>query len=189
MSISPLDRDCGLIVIDLQKGIVSMPTVHPISAVVDNVVALVTAFRTLDLPVVLVNVAGGPSGRTELPRPLREVPDDWAELIPDLNRQAGDHLVTKMTPGAFTHTDLEAHLRSAGVTQVVIAGVSTSNGVEMTARQAHELGFHVALATDAMTDMREDAHRWSTERVFPRIGETATTQDILDCLETRSACA
>ncbi len=69
---------------------------------------------------------------------------------------------------------------------MVIAGVAASNGVEAAARQAYELGFNVALATDAMTDRRPGAHGWSLRRVFPRIGESGTTGDIIDLLE-RSA--
>ncbi|MDR3475980.1 MAG: isochorismatase family protein, partial [Devosia sp.] len=69
------------------------------------------------------------------------------------------------------------------VTQVVIVGVATSNGVEVTARQAYELGFNVTLAIDAMTDLQADAHAYSVTRVFPRIGETGATQDIIHLLE------
>ena len=39
-----------------------------------------------------------------------------------------------------------------------MSGVSTSAGVESTARSAHEHGYHVVLATDAMTDTDADAH-------------------------------
>jgi nicotinamidase-related amidase len=49
-----------------------------------------------------------------------------------------DRTVTKHTWGAFTNTDVDEYLRAQGVTQVVVAGVSTSIGVESTARQAHE---------------------------------------------------
>jgi len=62
--------------------------------------------------------------------------------------------VTKRTWGAFTNTDLYEHLTELGVTQAVIAGISTSAGVESTARQAHELGFNVTLSIDATTDMK-----------------------------------
>ena len=98
-------------------------------------------------------------------------------------RRPSDHLVTKRTWGAFTNTELETHLRQSGVTQVVIAGVATSAGVESTARHAHELGFNVALAVDAMTDMSADAHHNSITRIFPRLGETGTTPEIVDLLE------
>jgi len=68
------------------------------------------------------------------------------------------------------------------VTQVVIVGVATSIGVESTARYAHELGFNVTLATDAMTDMNADAHTNSVTRIFPRLGETGTSREIITLL-------
>jgi nicotinamidase-related amidase len=69
------------------------------------------------------------------------------------------------------------------VTQVVIAGVSTSSGVETTARQAYEHGFNVTLATDAMTDPDPVLHDNSVSRVFPKLGETGTTNEILTLLQ------
>ncbi len=95
--------------------------------------------------------------------------------------------MTKRTWGAFTNTDLEAYLKARSVTQVVIAGVATSIGVESTARFAHELGFHVTLAVDAMTDLTADAHDNSVARIFPRLGETGTTDEIIALLARRSA--
>ncbi len=48
---------------------------------------------------------------------------------------------------------------------VRFAGVATATGVESTARQAYEQGFNVTLATDAMTDMRPEAHDYSITQV------------------------
>jgi nicotinamidase-related amidase len=187
VTVTVLDPKTALIVIDLQKGIVSFPTVHPIDEIVTRAGALAEAFRHRSLPVVLVNVDAVAPGRTEQPIRLRDLPPGWTDLVPELNRQPQDHVVTKRTWGAFTNTDLEAHLKSLGVTQVVITGVATSAGVESTARHANELGFNVALAVDAMTDTNADAHHNSLARIFPRLGETGTTQDILDLLWNRSA--
>ena len=69
----------------------------------------------------------------------------------------------------------------------MIAGVATSFGVESTARHAHEFGFNVSLAIDAMTDMNPDAHTNSITRIFPRLGETGTTQEIIDLLDSTRA--
>jgi nicotinamidase-related amidase len=182
MTVTTLDPKTALIVIDLQKGIVSRPLAPAMEGVVRQAVALTEAFRGHGLPVVLVNVAGGAPGRTEQPRGPVDLSPGWTDLIPELNRQPQDHLVTKHTPGAFTNTGLEAHLKALGITQVVVAGIATSNGVEVTARQAYELGFNVTLATDAMTDMRAEAHDYSITRVFPRIGETGATQEIIGLL-------
>ena len=115
------------------------------------------------------------------------MPADFADLLPDLSRQPQDHVVTKRTWGAFTGSDLEAYLTDAGVTQVVLCGVATSIGVESTARQAFEAGFNVTLAVDAMTDLRAEAHENSLARIFPRLGETGSTDEILALLEARRA--
>ena len=64
MTVTTLDAKTALIVVDLQKGIVSLPAVHPMDGVVKHVGALAAAFRRYGLPVVLVNVAGGAPGRT-----------------------------------------------------------------------------------------------------------------------------
>ncbi|MDN7581677.1 isochorismatase family protein [Burkholderia orbicola] len=187
MSATRLDTNTALVVIDLQKGIVALPTAHPVAPVIARTRELLDAFRSCGLPVVLVNVAGGAPGRTEQAPRTAQLPADWTELVPELNRQPGDHVVTKRTWGAFTGTGLDAHLKAAGVTQIVLTGVATSIGVESTARQAYELGYNVTLAVDAMTDLNADAHVNSIERLFPRLGETGTTQDIVALLDRRGA--
>jgi nicotinamidase-related amidase len=67
----------------------------------------------------------------------------------------------------------------------VLGGIATSIGVETTARQAYELGLNVTLAIDAMTDTSAEAHDNSLKRIFPRLGETGTTADILAQLGAR----
>ncbi len=186
MPLTTLDPKTALIVVDLQKGIINSPFIHPVAGVIEQTCALLDAFRQRDLPVVLVNVAGGAPGRTGQPRRFSTLPEGFSDLIPELDRQASDIVVTKRTWGAFASTDLEAQLTANGVTQVVVTGVATGTGVEATARQAYEQGFNVTLALDAMTDVRPEAHEYSVAGVFPRLGETGSTQGILNLLATRS---
>jgi nicotinamidase-related amidase len=164
-----------------------LPTAHSTAEVIKHARTLADAFRRHGLPVVLVNVAGGAPGRAEQTRSTQGFPAGWSDLVPELDQQPTDHTVTKQTWGAFSNTGLNEHLKTLGVTQVVIAGVATSIGVESTARQAHELGYHVTLTIDAMTDMNADAHANSTTRIFPRLGETGTTQDVVVLLDKRGA--
>lgn len=185
MPVTTLDPKTALVIIDLQKGLVSYPTLQPVPDIAAKASLLARAFRQRGLPVVLVNVTGGAPGRTEQVRPTQHPPSDWAELLPELNAQDGDILVTKRTWGAFPHTDLERRLRDAGITQLVLAGVATSVGVETTAREAYALGFNVTLAVDAMTDMDEGAHENSVRRIFPRLGETGTADEIIGILDAR----
>ncbi|QPF92139.1 isochorismatase family protein [Bradyrhizobium commune] len=187
MAVTTLDPITALIVVDLQRGIVGATFIDPIDGVVTRACDLVTAFRRRELPIVLVNVDGVAPGRTERPRHAAQLPEGWTDFLPQLAPQPGDIVVTKRTWGAFASTDLENQLRARGVTQVVIAGVATGTGVESTARQAYEAGFNVTLAVDAMTDARESAHDYSIAQVFPRLGETGSTQAVIDLLE-RNPC-
>ncbi|MBR0899384.1 isochorismatase family protein [Bradyrhizobium tropiciagri] len=187
MALTTFDPITALIVVDLQAGLVGAPFIHPFADVVARTCALLAAFRTRGLPVALVNVDGAAPGRTERPRLGAAFPDGWTDLIPELGRQASDIVVTKRTWGALASTDLEKELRARGVTHVVITGVATGTGVESTARQAYEAGFNVTLAIDAMTDARPHAHDYSIEQVFPRLGETGSTQAIIDLLERTHA--
>jgi nicotinamidase-related amidase len=106
-------------------------------------------------------------------------PPDWLEIVPELDARASDVRVTKQQWGAFYGTALDLELRRRGVTQIVLCGIATSIGVESTAREAYERGYNVALVVDAMTDMNAEAHANSLARIFPRLGETATTDAVL----------
>lgn len=185
MPLTQIDNAAALVVIDMQKGIVGMPTAHPAADITGRVAALAGAFRGNGLPVILVNVSGPPPGRTETKRNA-PVSADWTELIPELNRQATDYTITKQQLGAFYGTALEMILRRRGVTQIVLVGISTSIGVESTARTAYDQGYNVVLVVDAMTDRNADSHRHSVETIFPRIGETATTDEVLSRLRQRT---
>jgi nicotinamidase-related amidase len=185
MPVTTLDPNSALVIIDLQKGLASYPTITPVPEIVEKSNLLAKAFRARGLPVVLVNVTGGAPGRTEQQRHSGAYPDEWAELVPELGAQPDDIRVSKRTWGAFPNTDLESKLRSAGVTQIVLTGVATSIGVESTAREAYALGFNVTLATDAMTDVDEGAHENSIRKIFPRLGETGTVAGVLAVLEQR----
>ncbi len=187
MALTTLDPKTALIVIDLQKGVVAMPVVTPAAEIVQRCRVLADAFRRHHLPVFLVNVVAGVAGRTDQARSAASRPADWADLVPELGRQPGDHVVSKRSWGAFSSTDLQAQLQAQGVTQVVICGIATSIGVESTARHAYELGFNVTLAVDAMTDSHADAHSNSITRIFPRLGECGTTQEIIALLDRTRA--
>ena len=186
VSLTVIDRNTALVVVDLQKGIAAYPVVHPFADVVAGSRALCDVFRRRGLPVVLVNVTGRAPGRTEMGGGPASFPQGWSDLLPALGVTGDDILITKKTWGAFAGTGLEQQLKERGVTQVVITGVATSVGVEATARQAYELGFNVTLAIDAMTDRELEAHDYSISHVFPRLGETGTAAEIIALIE-RSA--
>lgn len=187
MPLTKLDATSALVVIDLQKGIVALPTVHRVGEIAARAGQLARAFRQRGLPVVLVHVTGVAPGRTDAGMPKFSFPPDWAELAPELEQQPEDHIVSKQRWGAFLGTDLHDYLGRRGVTQVVLTGVATSIGVESTARSAYDLGYNVTLVVDAVTDRDAAAHRHSIEKIFPRMAETDTTENVIKLLKSAPA--
>ncbi len=55
-------------------------------------------------------------------------------------------------------------------------------GAESTAHDTYAHGYRVTLATDAMADGGAEAHRGSVERIFPRLGESGGTAEVLEPL-------
>ncbi|HVW43379.1 MAG TPA: hydrolase [Amycolatopsis sp.] len=184
-----IDDNTALVLIDLQNGVMGAPaTPHSASDVLARSVELADTFRAHGAPVVLVRVSRAPDGADWVPGRTAvggrtgngTPPEGWDQIVDDLAGHPEDLIVTKRNWGAFYGTDLDLQLRRRGVTQIVLGGVATSIGVESTARAAYEHGYHVTLATDAMSDVDADAHHNSVERIFPRLGETATTAEIIE---------
>ncbi len=189
MPVTTLDPMTALVLIDLQRGVTAMPTVHPADDVVATAARLVAAWRRHQLPVLAVHVAFSPDGgdvlrtRTDAPAPAGPLPADFADLRPELGLAPGDLVITKHGWNAFYGTDLDLQLRRRGVTGIVLAGISTSIGVESTARAAAERGYQVAFAVDAMTDLVAGAHANSRDVIFPRLGQVDTTDRIIAALD------
>ncbi len=90
--------------------------------------------------------------------------------------------MTKQRIGAFSVPHLQETLAQRGVTQIVFTGISTTAGVESTARAAHDLGYHVVFVADAMTDRSRQNHDHAVAAIFPRFGEVTTTAEVLATL-------
>jgi nicotinamidase-related amidase len=110
MKPTALDPQTGLVVIDLQKGITRLPTIHPTDLVVANASRLAAAFRARGLPVVLVRVgySADEADRLRLrvasARTVGPLSPDYSELEKALDQQANDILITKRQWGAFFGT-------------------------------------------------------------------------------------
>ncbi len=181
MALTQIDQHAALIIIDLQKGVVSLPLAHSARDIVSKSNTLAKKFREKNLPVVIVNVTGFAKGRNDLGAHATP-PSDWADLVSELTVESQDKRVTKQTWGAFSNTDLDQYLKENNITQVFICGIATSLGVESTARFAAELGYNVVLVTDVMSDMNENSHDNSIKNIFPRLGETVKYATLLEKL-------
>jgi nicotinamidase-related amidase len=176
----------ALILIDLQKGLLGLSTApHSMAEVLTKGMMLAKCFRAAGAPVVLVNVAFSAGFGDVLKTPVDKAPQaragagtpDFSELANGL-AEPSDLRVTKRQCGAFYGTDLDLQLRRRGVTNVVLGGVATNIGVESTARAAHEHGYGVVLAEDAITGHTVEMHGFAFEHIFPRLGRAAKADAI-----------
>jgi nicotinamidase-related amidase len=182
--------DTALVLIDLQQGIAAMPVQpHSAATVVGNAAKLAARFRELGAPVVLVSVAF-PVGPAAL-RPDADavmtlpatMPAGWDQIVQELTPEADDILVTKRQWGAFYGTGLDLQLRRRGIKTIVLAGIATNIGVESTARDAYERGYHQVIVEDACSAMSAEMHEFAFAKIFPRLAKVRMAEEVLLALK------
>ena len=191
--ITTIDKQTALILIDLQKGIVRMDTVHPVKNILLKASMLVDVFRAANLPIVIVHVNPIGAAWTKTRVEVSALPQNlfmhtiarmampvmgFTDIVPEIKIQPEDILIEKKSWNAFFQTPLDKELKKRKITQLVFAGISTSIGVEGSARAASELGYNLIFAIDAMTDKVQEAHDNSIHNIFPRIGELSNVMEI-----------
>lgn len=184
-------KSTALVLIDLQQGIVSRTTSpHAAADVIARGSKLAERFRSLGATVVLVHVSFSSDGKdrppqlVDAPMPApKDMPANWAELVPELRIQPGDIKILKHQWGAFYGTELDLQLRRRGVQTIVIGGISTNFGVESTARDAWERNYAVIFVEDAMASMAADAHQFAITNIFPRLGRVRSTGQVLAAMK------
>jgi len=178
-------KTTALVLIDLQKGILSMPvTPHTGQEVLSRNMKLAEQARQAGAPVILVHVGFAPDFADAPPhnvdKPLASsspLPADWSNFAPDL-QQPGDLVVLKKQWGAFTGTDLDLQLHRRGIRTIILAGIATNFGVESTLRHAWELGYDVVVPEDACTSLNADLHSMAVTHVFPRLCRVTRSDEI-----------
>lgn len=182
----------ALVAIDLQRGILAMPSgPRSGSEVLERAARLAKAMRDAGATVVLVHITPSPDGKDAL-RPLTDAgpragawapPAEWSELAPELAQQAGDIVITKRHWGAFYGTELDLQLRRRGIDTIVLCGISTTMGVESTARDAFERGYDQVFVEDAMAAAEAEEHAATVKFLFPRLGRIRSTGEVIGALK------
>ncbi|MWV42168.1 hydrolase [Paenibacillus sp. HJL G12] len=181
----------ALVVIDLQQGIAAggrQSAPYTSDEVVRNASKLADAFTEKGAFVVLVKVSfldgkDALQPHTDLKMGQMQLPEGWDQLVPELADTPNAHIVTKRQWGAFFGTDLDLQLRRRGIDTIVLCGISTSIGVDTTAREAFHHGYHQIFAEDAMTASTQEEHDYVCKTIFPRLGKVRKSEEVAEMLK------
>ncbi len=148
-----------------------------------NIARLLEAFRAARLPCVFVRLGAQMSGCRDLIPHIRQLESAFGnvlgqqeyEILDAVAPEPGEPVVTKLSASAFTSSGFDALLRNLDVTTLAFTGVSTSQCVDLTARDAADRGYRSIIVEDAVAEDRHDWHEATLEqfeRLFGRVVDT-----------------
>jgi nicotinamidase-related amidase len=188
-------RHTALLVMDYQNGIVaSLGDSETALANTAEAIALVrarggtigyvrVAFTDDDYAAIPATSAMARAATPDRRAALRD--DSPATAVHDrLAPEPGDIVVRKTRIGAFSTTDLDRQLRDAGITTLILAGLSTSGVVLSTIRDAADRDYQLVVLADACADPAPGVHDFLVERIFARMAHVTTTDALADLLPT-----
>jgi nicotinamidase-related amidase len=181
--------DTVLLVMDIQSMIVA----HAPPEMLQAVARAIAGARAAGVPVVYVRVALRPGRAGVSPRNKRltKLHAELTEGAPGLEfhvaiaPESNDIVLTKHRVSAFAGSGLDALLRSLGTTHLVLAGVSTSTAVLMTAMTAADLDFDITVLSDGCFDRRPGVHEMLMSDIFPEMATVAIADEWVTGLVSR----
>ena len=179
--------------VDFQRGILGMQLApHSSAQIVANAAALGARLKAAGALIVQVRVDWAPDGRDRLAQPTDAatlaasggLPPGYADIAPEIAALGAEVAIIKRQWGAFHGTELDLQLRRRGIGTVVVCGIATNFGVESTVREAWQHNYAVIVAEDATSSISEDMHRFSVEKIMPRLARVRGCAEIAAAVAT-----
>jgi nicotinamidase-related amidase len=192
-------QTCAVLTMEIQRGVVGDLSSFPQRAeaadrvgVVPNTARVLTAARTLGIPVVHCTAEfradrAGTTVNCQLVGAVLRNPDHLlsgtaaTELVGPLGQEPAD-LVSSRIHGVspFTGTSLDTWLRNLGVRTVVATGVSVNLGVLGLAIEAVNLGYRVVVPRDTVAGIPADYADAVLDNTFPLITTVTTADELVE---------
>lgn len=114
------------------------------------------------------------------------------EIVPEVAPIPGEPVVDKPGKGAFYATDLDLLLRGAGITHIILTGITTDVCVHTTMREANDRGYECLILSDCTGATERRHHEAALSMVTMQggiFGAVATSDQLLAALGKRPVTA
>lgn len=135
----------ALLVIDMQKlSFIPETPRYDTNGVIERINHLANFFRENGNPVIFIQHDGSKDGFC--------IPNTWEwEILDELIRMDTDKVIAKSANDPFYNTELDKHLKTLGINELIITGCASDFCVDTAVKSALSLNYKVTVATDAHT--------------------------------------
>jgi nicotinamidase-related amidase len=106
-----------------------------------------------------------------------------ATILPDIEPQPHDYLITKHRWSSFHYTCLELSLQTADIDTIILAGGATHIGIASTAYSARDYNYNLIILSDAIHSTPE-IDEFFCKYIFPRMGRVMTVEKAISMFAT-----